>query len=308
MNQRSEDMVIDEVRTLDPLDDAERPDRLWDSTAEDMLATILASERHPSSVARARAAGAGRGRRHDRRPGAARRRWGAPKLALQALAALALLGAALYSVPPTRAAIEGTRESVGGVFSGWLGGDSAEAPGRPLEASEKEKLPEYMEYLHDSKEPRVLAEAGGYKLYSYIGSSGGLNFEFGGIGVGLGYESAAEFAAEFGDAPLHLLDPGARRHADAQGNVPVFGIATRSVSSVELTYESGPPLRVSGVDGGFVLLAEPGRGPTEVVALDAEGKEIGREPIGYPLLLDESPEPPPGAEGSGHASSGSHEP
>lgn len=294
-------MEVDEVRTLDPLNDAERPDRLWDATAEDMLATILASERHPSSVARTRADNAGRGRRHDRRPGAARRRRGAPKLALQALAALVLLGAALYSASPTRAAIEGAGESVGGVFSGWLGGDSAEAPGKPLEASER--LPEYMEYLHDSKEPRVIAEAGRYKLYSYIGSSGGLNFELGGTGVGMGFESAAEL----GDAPLHLLDSGAWRHADAWGHVPVFGIATRSVSSVELTYESGRPLRVSGVEGGFVLLAEPSRGPIEVVAHGADGEEVGRESIDYPLV-DESPEPPPGTEGAGHASSGSHEP
>lgn len=286
MNERNEDMVIDEVRTLDPLGDAEQPDRLWDSTAEDMLAKILASERHPSSVARARADGAGRARL----PGAARRRRGAPRLALQALAALALLGAALYSVPPTRAAIEGAGESVGGVFSGWLGGDSAEAPGKPLEAAEAERLPGGFEYLYEpahAKEPRVIAEAGGYELYSYIGSDGGLNFLFGGIGFGMGYPSAAEL----GDAPLHLLDTGARRHPDAQGHVPVWGIAARSVGSVELTYESGPPLRVSGVEGGFILLAEPGRGPTEVVALDADGKEIGREAIDYPLI-DETPEPP----------------
>jgi hypothetical protein len=201
-----------------------------------------------------------------------------PRLALQALAALALLGVALYSVPPTRAAIEGAGESVGGVFSGWLGGDHAEAPGKPLEAGEK--LPEYMEYLHDTKEPRVIAEAGGYKLYSYIGSGGSLSFLFGGIGVGFGNESAAEL----GDAQLHLLDPGGRPHADAQGHVPVWGIATRSVSSVELTYESGSPLRVSGVEGGFVLLAEPSRGPIEVVALGADGKEVGRESIDYPLV------------------------
>ena len=107
---------------------------------------------------------------------------------------------------------------------------------------------------------------------------------------------------------MHLLDPGARRHADAQGHVPLFGLATRSVGSVELIYESGPPLRVSGVEGGFVLLAEPGRGPTEVIALGADGKEIGRESIDYPLV-DESPEaPPPPIERSGHASSGSLEP
>lgn len=232
---------------------------------------------------------ASRRKKASRRPAPAPLR---PRLALQALAALALLGAALYSVPPTRAAIEGAGESVGGVFSGWLGGDRAEAPGRPLEAAEAERLPQGFEYLedpHDAKEPRVIAEAGGYELYSYIGSDGGLNFLMGGIGVGLGYPSAAEL----GDAPLHLLDPGARRHADAQGHVPLFGIAARSVSSVELTYESGPPLRVSGVEGGFILLAEPSRGPTAVIALEADGKEIGREPINYPLV-DEHEGPPPG--------------
>jgi hypothetical protein len=86
------------------------------------------------------------------------------------------------------------------------------------------------------------------------------------------------------------------------------GIAARSVSSVELTYESGPPLRISGVEGGFILLAEPGRGPIEVIALDADGKEIGRESIDYPLI-DESPEPPPpGVEGSGHGRRGAKEP
>jgi hypothetical protein len=297
MNQRSKDMLMDEVRTLDPLGAAEPPDRLWDSTAEDMLAGILASERRPS-VGRARADGVGRLRRHD----APRRRRAAPRFALQALATLAILGAALFSVPSTRAAIEGAGESVAGVFSGWLGGDAAEAPGKPLEAGEA--LPEYMEYLHDSKEPRVLAEAGDYKLYSYIGSSGGLNFELGGTGVGMGFESASEL----GDAPLHLLDPGARPHADAQGHVPVFGIATRAVSAVELAYEDGPPLRVPGVEGGFVLLAEPGRGPTEVIALAADGKVVGRERIDYPLVDESLGVSPPGTEGSAHGSSGSREP
>jgi hypothetical protein len=298
MNERSDDMALDQVRALDPLDDSERPDRLWDSTAEEMLATILASERPGSSALRARADDARRDRRRDRHAGAARRRRGVPRLALRALAALALLGAVLYSVPTTRAAIEGTGESVAGAFSGWLGGDSAEAPGKPLEAGEK--LPEYMEYLHNTKEPRVIAEAGRYKLYSYIGDSGGLNFELGGIGVGMGFESAARF----GDAPLHLLDGGARPHADARGKVPLFGIAARAVRSVELTYESGPPTRVDGLEGGFVLLADPSRGPVEVIALDADGKKIGGEPIDYPLVDEALAGPPPGVERTAPGASG----
>ncbi|MFT3864459.1 MAG: hypothetical protein QM729_09310 [Solirubrobacterales bacterium] len=193
-----------------------------------------------------------------------------------ALAALLLLAVALYSVPATRAALEDAGGAVGGAFSGWLGGNSADAPGKPLEADEK--MPEYLEYLddpHQAKEPRVIAEAGGYKLYSYIGPSGGLNFDLGDTGVGMGFESAAEL----GKAPLYVLGPGAMRHADAEGHVPLFGIAAKEVTAVELTYASGPPLRVEGVEGGFVLLAEPDREPREVLALDAQGEVLDRRPV-----------------------------
>ena len=120
----------------------------------------------------------------------------------------------------------------------------------------------------------MIAEAGGYKLYAYIGTSGGLNFDLGG-GFGLGFENIGEL----GKAPLHVLGPGARQHVDAEGHVALFGIATRSVTSVELTYESGPPLRVDGVKGGFVLLAEPARTPREVVALDSDGDVVDRESV-----------------------------
>jgi hypothetical protein len=193
-----------------------------------------------------------------------------------ALAALLLLAVVLYSVPPTRAALEDAGGAVGGVFSGWLGGDSADAPGKPLDADER--MPEFLEYLDDprqAKDPRVIAEAGGYKLYSYIGSSGGLNFDLGATGVGMGFESAAEL----GDKPLYVLGPGAMRHADAEGHVPLFGVAAKQVTAVELAYASGPPLRVEGVEGGFVLLAEPDREPRKVLALDAQGEVLGGEPV-----------------------------
>jgi hypothetical protein len=215
-----------------------------------------------------------------------------PRFALQALATLALLGATLYSVPVTRAAIEDAGGNVGGVFAGWLGGESADAPGAALGSGEA--APEYLYDQHFVKDPRVIAEAGGYKLYAYIEASGGLGFELGDTGVGMGFGSAAEL----GDAPLHVLGPGAMPHADSQGHVPLFGIAAQSVSTVELTYTSGPPLRVSGTDGGFVLLAEPSRGPKEVIAVDVSGKEIGRQ------LVDDSPHPGPRIEWGGYTSPG----
>ena len=121
----------------------------------------------------------------------------------------------------------------------------------------------------------MIAEAGGYKLYSYIGPSGGLNFDLGDTGFGMGFESAAEL----GDAPLYVLGPGAMQHADSRGPCPPVRNRCSVGDGVELTYASGPPLRVDGIGGGFVLLAEPSRGPHEVVALDSQGEVLGRQPV-----------------------------
>lgn len=209
--------------------------------------------------------------------GASRPRWeaGWRRIALPAIAALALLLACFYAVPGTRAAIEGAANSVAGSFSGWLGGDSAKAPGVPLKAHQEAPF-----YFHDGAwswrhvhQPRVIAAAGGYKLFAYIESSGALAFDLGNTGFGMGGFTAHNFH----DSPLEVLGPGAMRHADADGHVPLFGISAPSVKSVQLVYGSGPPLEVSDINGGFVLLVEPGREPREVVAYDGNGEVLGRQ-------------------------------
>jgi len=207
--------------------------------------------------------------------GRARREAAWRRLALPAVAALALLFAGFYAVPLTRAAFE----DAAGSFSGWLGGDSAEAPGIPLKAHQEAPF-----YFHDGSwsrqnvhQPRVIAAAGGYKLFAYINGSGALSFDLGNTGFGMGGYTARNFR----DSPLEVLGPGAMRHADANGHVPLFGISARAVKSVQLDYGSGPPLEVSDVNGGFVLLVEPGREPREVVAYAGDGDVLGREAIGY---------------------------
>jgi hypothetical protein len=201
------------------------------------------------------------------------------RFALPAIAALALLLAGLYAVPVTRATIENAADNVAGSFSGWLGGDSAKAPGVPLKADQE--APSYFHegtwsrrYVH---EPRVIAAAGGYKLFAYINGSGALSFDLGNTGFGMGGYTARNFR----DSALEVLGPGAMRHADAQGQVPLFGISAEAVKSVRLVYDSGPPLEVDGLDGGFVLLVEPDREPREVVAYDGDGDVLGRKAIGY---------------------------
>ncbi len=208
-----------------------------------------------------------------------RRETGWRRLALPAMAALALLIAVSYAVPGTRAAIEDTADDVAGSFSRWLGGDSASAPGVPLKAHREAPT-----YFHEGAwsrrhvhEPRVIAAAGGYKLFAYIERSGALGFDLGNTGVGMGGYTARNFR----HSALEVLGPGSMQHADAHGHVPLFGISAQAVKSLQLVYDSGSPLEVSGIDGGFVLLVEPGRGPREVVAYGADGDVIGREAIGY---------------------------
>ena len=201
------------------------------------------------------------------------------RLALPAVAALAVVFAGFYAVSATRAAIEDAANGVASSFSGWLGGDSAKAPGVPLKAHEE--APSYFHegswYRHHVHQPRVIAAAGGYKLFAYIEGSGALGFDLGNTGVGMGGYTARNFD----DSPMEVLGPGAMRHADADGHVPLFGISARAVKSVQLVYGSGPPLEVSGIDGGFVLLVEPGREPREVVAYDGDGEVLARNAIGY---------------------------
>lgn len=208
-----------------------------------------------------------------------RRLGGWQRLIAPGLATLAL-AAGLYAVPTTRAAIEGAAATVAEAFSGYSRGETSDAPGRALQPAED--APEYFgDTLRGrpfARDQRVLAEAGGYKLYAYRAPSGSISFDLGNTGFGMGFESVEEFD----DGAIYVLGPGSMRYADAQGHVPLFGIAADSVSSVELRYESGPPLRFDGVEGGFVLLAEPERGPHEVVAFDAGGETVERESVDYP--------------------------
>jgi hypothetical protein len=284
------------ARALEPSDTevANVLTRVSPAAAGSRASRRLAGQSWPLAAGRRRAPASGRVRPRPSTAGPKPLGVGQPRSWIAALAALVLVAAGLWSVPATRAALEDAGSSVGGTFSGWVGGDSAEAPGRPLRTDETaaEPTPTYLYDPKAAKEPRVIAEADGYKLYSYIGSSGGLNFLLG-AGFGEGFESVAEL----GDAPLHVLGPGTLRHVDAEGHIPLYGIAARSVKSVELTYASGPPLRLDDIEGAYVLLAEPARGPQEVLALDADGKVLGHESVTQDdwqrYLLPRSAEPPP---------------
>jgi hypothetical protein len=190
------------------------------------------------------------------------------RLAAPGLAALALLAGGAYAVPATRAAID----DVAGTFAGWLRGQDAAAPGRPL--GRRELAPDYFHDPRYARDPRVIAEADRYRLYAARQPDGTVEFDLGNTGVGIGFSASA-----FDDRVLYVLGPGSMQNADEHGHVPLFGVTARSVRSVELTYEKGRPLHVDAVDGGFVLLAEPDRRPHEVRAYDAREHVVGRQVV-----------------------------
>src|SRR4051812_21376046 len=95
---------------------------------EDLMRAAFAPARslEPSEADVARVLA--RVRTSERRPAGPAGRGGWRRLAAPGLAALALLASGLYAVPATRAAID----QAAGTFAGWVSGDSADAPGRPL--------------------------------------------------------------------------------------------------------------------------------------------------------------------------------
>jgi hypothetical protein len=194
-----------------------------------------------------------------------------------AFSVLVLLGATAYAVPPTRAAID----NLTGTFAGWLAADEGAAPGRAVRPGD-----EAPDWVREGG-GRVIAAKHGVELYvtrSETETGTHLKFALGNsIGIGNTIEGWREqfekhAAIVLGPAPFESLD---QRWLDERGRFPLMGVTARSVERVELRYQQGPPLVETGVDGGFILLADAGRRLNDLVAYDAAGRELERVDLGY---------------------------
>jgi hypothetical protein len=219
----------------------------------------------------------------------ARRRWWLPRSPLViaprgtlAAGLIVLLIGGSFAAPPTRAAME----DAFGAFSGWFGGDNADAPGRPLEPGD-----DVPSWLRDAAnvEPgsqRIVAEEQGVRLYAHreAGHAASICFDLD-TSVGL-CDSPAGWGELFADHAVVVIGPGGGRPdlsgtRDAQGRRPLFGVTSGSVEYVELRYENGPALRADRLDGGFVLLADADRHPQVVLGFDRSGNELERVDVTY---------------------------
>ena len=202
-----------------------------------------------------------------------------PVMRLRALAvaaaALAVLGVGTYAVPPTRAAID----DLAGAFSGWIGGDDGAAPGRALRPED-----DAPNWVREAAGRLIVAK---YGVELYVARSESVNGSYlnfaldDGIGVGNTIEG---WRREFEDHAVKVLGPtgpGAEGLLDDQGRYRLMGVSARSVARVELRYEDGPPAVETGLDGGFILLGDASRRPTDLVAYDSAGRELERIDAGY---------------------------
>jgi hypothetical protein len=194
-----------------------------------------------------------------------------------ALSALVLLGAGAYAVPPTRAAIDDLTST----FAGWVAGDEGPAPGRALRPDD-----DVPNWVTDTDDVRVIAEAAGVKLYvtrkETEQSGTQLNFWLG-EGLGMG-DSIEGWRERFDEHAVVVLGPalfGPRDVLDEQGRYPLLGVTARSVERLELRYREGPPLIRTGVDGGFVIIADAWRRHRELIAYDAAGRKLERVDLTY---------------------------
>jgi len=239
---------------------------------EDLLRLALAGrpglEPTPAEVRAAlRGARARPRRRLSRRPAGLRPALASSWAAIAAAVLVVALGTAV-AVPQSRAALAGALDRL----ERFLGG--GEAPGRPLPAGEPADV---LNWLGDAApgSPRVLASAGAERLVAFRERrTGGACFSLG------------RHLNECGDlahwrerlaggvvAPL-FTTPG------RAGGVVVWGIAEDPVARVELRYRDGGAARAAVPHNGFVLHAEPGRGPRDLVARDAGGRLLASADVG----------------------------
>jgi hypothetical protein len=189
-----------------------------------------------------------------------------------AASVLALLAGGAYAVPPTRAAIDDLTSR----FAGWLASDEGPAPGRALRPDD-----DVPDWVSNTDDVRVIAEAGGVKLYvtrQETEQNGTLlNFW---LGEGIGFADTIEgWRERFDEHALFVLGPalfGPQDVLDEHGRYPLLGVTARSVERLELRYREGPPLVTTGIDGGFVIIADAWRRHRDLVAYDAAGREVER--------------------------------
>ena len=242
-------LAEDMVRRNAPVSDEEVADLDLDDALTELLSEITREPRTDP----------------DPQPQAARiapRRW-LPRLrpinpAMAGMLAVACL--AVIAVPPVRGALGDLGSSLGD----YLDGD--DPPGRALQSSDS---PPAWLVADGQSGQRVIASSGPYSLY-LANEDGTYNFGLD-DSVAIG-DSAAGWERQFANDSVVVLGPGGR--ADEDVDVPLYGVTAGDVAEVEIRYADGSTTTAPASTGGFVLMLDPTKSPTDLVASAPDGTSI----------------------------------
>jgi hypothetical protein len=182
-----------------------------------------------------------------------RRRFAPPigRPVLAAVAAAVVLTGGAFAVPVTRAAIVSAFDSLFGDGGGQ---------GTRLSGNE---IPAWIE--PDATDVRTIAGTGSGRLIAY--REGGAYCVAYGDAVGE-CSSREQWLSTFAEHRAVLRGPTGAQDAEQR---TLYGLSTREVASVRMSYESGPPSVSDARAGGFAIAADMSRTPRELALLDANG-------------------------------------
>jgi hypothetical protein len=186
-------------------------------------------------------------------------------------ALVVLLGAGVYAVPATRAAIDDITSSLGS----WVAGDEEAAPGRALRP--EDDAPDWL----GTEDTRLIAKVRDLPLYvsrTDVRGEEGLGFSAGNaFGI---WDSVEGWRSQFDNHAVMILGPSPVSRTSCD-EFALFGVTAGSVAGMALTYASGEPTRAEDLDGGFAVIADAHRPLDEVIVYDEAGRELERADASY---------------------------
>jgi hypothetical protein len=185
----------------------------------------------------------------------------AARVAVASAAAVLVLGGGTLAVPAGRSAMAAVLDRVQAFFGG------GDAPGTPLDPEPRGG--DVLNWLEDAAPgtARVMARAGDERMVAFRRR-----------GAGTACFSLGRHARECG-GPEHwrrrfaggVVAPLFTSVPDARGRVALWGVAGDAVTRVEVRYADGGSVAARVPHNGFVVLTDPARAPSRLVARGGAG-------------------------------------
>jgi hypothetical protein len=191
-----------------------------------------------------------------------------PGWAMAVVVALVVALGTVTAVPGARAALLGAIDRLERFFGG------GEPPGVPLPVDERVGALDALNFLSDAApgSPRILARSGAERLVAFQGRRPGQAC----VSLGRRLNECGDAAYWRGRLDDGAVAPLIATPAEDGAAAAVWGVAQDVVTRVELRYADGGTVTAAVPYNGFVLIADPARGPRELLARGSDGRVVAR--------------------------------